>query len=247
MQLFLKLLHFLTIYFIPFYFIRIIEIIPVEILKINTEGTAWIYSAMATIFGMVSAFIIQNQWNRWDNLLNATKGELHSIKELYLISRLLKNKNKNQLKNELVTYLNCLNNEKWKQVEKGEISKEIEIIMLNIQRHIFDISDDEVKFSKEIIRTFGKLKSYRNNRLRYGSEHLPLILDIIITFSTYLIIILSIFIYIPNIYMQILFTLSISLFSFLIYTMIKDLNHPYKPGNWHLAKADYSKLLEEIK
>ncbi len=243
-----KTIHFLAIFFIPFYLIRVVEIIPSSLLNESVNGAAWLYSAMATIFGMVSAFIIQNQWNRWDNLVNTTKGEINSLKELIMISSFLTKENKNKIKVEIKNYLNCLiNKESWKQIDKGQTVNSVEETMINIQRHVFDISENETKYSKEIIRVFGKLKSHRNNRLRYGAEHLPSILNLIISFSTYSIIIFSMLIYIENIYIDLLFTGGISILVFLIYTIIKDLNHPYKPGSWHLAKNDYKSLLAEIK
>jgi hypothetical protein len=86
----------------------------------------------------------------------------------------------------------------------------------------------------------------RNNRLRHGLSHVPSLLRFTISTATFLLIVLSFFVAVANPILDYVFTLSIGLLAFLIAMVIEDLDHPYRPGNWHLNKNIYKKLLAEM-
>src|SRR5664279_2609834 len=90
--------------------------------------------------------------------------------------------------------------------------------------------------AESVHNIFLVLLENRSNRMHYGTGKLPLLLYILIGVSTILVIFLSLFIAVPNLWFDYIFTLSIGLLSFLIITVIEDLNHPFRPGIWHLTK-----------
>ncbi len=93
---------------------------------------------------------------------------------------------------------------------------------------------------------FTKTLTHREDRLHYSAKHLPVMLKTIIVFSTSLIIGLSLFIGVRDIWLDYLFTVGIALLAFLIYTVIPDLEHPLRPGNWHITIDEYKELLNQI-
>ena len=91
------------------------------------------------------------------------------------------------------------------------------------------------------------IQTNRNDRLHYSSGGVPVLLYFVISVATFLVIVLSLFIAVPNVMLDYLFTVSVALLAFSILMVIEDLNHPYRPGSWHLKKDKYKKLYEFIK
>src|SRR5207247_7362806 len=46
-------------------------------------GVPWLYSAVSIIFSVLAAFIIQNEWQQWSNLVAAVKGEIVGLEQLW--------------------------------------------------------------------------------------------------------------------------------------------------------------------
>jgi hypothetical protein len=61
-----------------------------------------------------------------------------------------------------------------------------------------------------------------------------------------MVIFLSLFIAVENIYLDYIFTMSIALLGFLVFTVIEDLNQPFRPGSWHITNKEYRILLKRV-
>jgi hypothetical protein len=243
-----KLFTFVVVYSIFFFLFRFSKFYLPSELKDNLNGISWLYSVIGLIFGIISAFIIQTQWNRWDNLTNAARGEIDGFRSLLLLSNQFPDHIKQQIKNSTITYLNCLlRDEGWRQVDKGERSETVENAIRSLQDLIFHVEDKAPKLADISFSICSDIVDHRNNRLHYSSAHLPYFLKITVNFSAALIIFLALFVYVPNIYFDYMYKISIGLLSFLLYTVINDLDHPYRPGNWHLTNDSYKQLLESLK
>ena len=242
-----KILFFIVAFIWLFAMMRFSGIIPEEILKENKENIVWLYSSIGLIFGMVSAFVIQSQWAKWDKLDNSARGEVDGLREMILLSKRFPQKTGDRIRSAVETYLNCLiNKEGWKQMDKGERTADVESAIETLQNEIFMATDEVPKLTDITFRTFTVILEHKNKRLHLSAGHLPYILNITITFSTFLFIALSMLIYVPNGVLDFIFKFGVAFMSFLVYIVIFDLDHPYKPGSWHLTKDDYKKLLDEI-
>lgn len=231
-----------------FVVVRFSGLIPEQVLKENKENIVWLYSSIGLIFGMISAFVIQSLWARWDRLDNSARGEVDGLREMMLLSKRFPQKTGDRIRSSIETYLNCLvNKEGWKQVDKGERTVDVEAAIETLQNELFMATEEVPKLSDITFRTFTVILEHKNKRLHLSAGHLPQILNITITFSTFLFIILSMLIYVPNEILDFVFKFGVALMSYLVYIVIYDLNHPYRPGSWHLTKDNYRKLLDDIK
>jgi hypothetical protein len=215
-------------------------------LHANLNGIAWLYSTISLIFSLISAFIIQTLWNRWDRLENSVRGELNSLWALNMFSEQLPLKVGGELRICIKNYLENLLKEGWKQIEKGERDENVEEVLKAIQRKIFKLSEQAPEKRDMAEEMFMGLLNNRNDRMYYSTGHLPFLLYLLILMSTILIIFLSFLISIPNIYLDFIFTFSIALLAFFIFLVIEDLNHPFRPGTWHVTKDGYKALLREV-
>lgn len=243
-----KIFIFLIGFLWMFVVVRFSGLIPEQVLKENKENIVWLYSSIGLIFGMVSAFVIQSLWARWDRLDNSARGEADGLREMMLLSKRFPQKTGDRIRSSIETYLNCLiNKEGWKQVDKGERTVDVESAIETLQNELFMATEEVPKLSDITFRTFTVILEHKNKRLHLSAGHLPQILNITITFSTFLFIVLSMLIYVPNGVLDFVFKFGVALMSYLVYIVIYDLNHPYRPGSWHLTKDNYRKLLDDIK
>lgn len=233
-----------TIFFMV---INVKQLLRIELLNSSLNGISWLYSTIALIFSIVSAFIMQTQWNRWDRLENAVRLEINGFWELLTLSDQLSDELKNGIRNSISLYLKSLiHDEDWKALDRGERAESVEAAINTLQQDIFYLSKRAPDYAELATNIFLSIQTNRNDRLHYSSGHIPSHLYFVIGMATFLVISLSLLIAVPNIYLDYVFTMSVGVLSFSILMVIEDLNHPYRPGSWHLKKDKYQKVLETI-
>jgi hypothetical protein len=232
-----------TIIFILF---RTLNPFPLSTLENNLNSIPWLYSTIGLIFGVISGFIVQHQWHMWDNLLDASQKEINAIRQLYNLSKHFPEKLKLSIQEQIITYLDLLIRELWKNIDKGVRSKKIEATIFELENTLYTEMEHLPKRSETAVKLFGEIITNREYRLRFGAYHMPDTLRWFIVYITGTMIILAFFIRIDNVFLDYIFTFSIALLSYAVYVIIDDLDHPYRPGNWHLSTKSYNKLLEEI-
>src|SRR5574342_614743 len=50
-------------------------------------GIPWLYSAVCLIFSILTGFIIQHEWDQWNDFVDAIKGEVSTLRSLWLWSQ----------------------------------------------------------------------------------------------------------------------------------------------------------------
>lgn len=217
-----------------------------QVLLSNLNGVAWLYSTIGLIFSIISAFVIQNQWNRWTQLEISVKGEVDSLWELIIFTEQLNQKEKTEITKRIKTYLTNIIAVGWKDVEVGYPSKDVEIALRRLQHSLNATLKKSPEDFEIAVSFFQNITINRNNRLHYSTAHLPHLLYILIIVSTCMVIFLSLFIAVENIFLDFLFTGSIALLGFLVFLVIDDLNNPFRPGSWHITTNVYKVLLKRI-
>jgi hypothetical protein len=99
---------------------------------------------------------------------------------------------------------------------------------------------------QQLQSAFTNLIQARNQRLNFSNQHMPRILKRIVLLADILLILLSLFIAVNNIYLDYIFTASIGLLAFTLILVVDDLDNPFRPGSWHLTTDGYEGLLEEL-
>jgi len=242
----LKIIVFAIVYGVAFYFFRNSEFYNYRLLAADIGSLPWLYSTIGSIFGIISAFIIQKEWQRWNDLVDSVKGEVSALSELWLWSSRLSDSNRLQIHNSIKQYLKVIVNEGWQKTEKGEVSDELEEAITEMNNVVSDINDSNPILSTIAFSLFGNVMNYREKRLRFGSSQMPRVLLNTFRFATFLMIFLCPLIAVKDHALHLLFSISISALSFIIYTVSLDMDHPLRPGGWHLTTSDYSNLLKKL-
>lgn len=246
MTLLKKLIPFVIVFGAIFYFVRTNSLYNARLLLSNIDGTPYLYAVVGTVFGVLAAFAIQKEWEEWNALTDAVRGEVDGLEKLYLWSSNFPEKIRNPIHANIKQYLELIIKEGWQYSAKGEKSKEVEDVIAALNNNIYCIFDEAPQLMPTSFALLSIILNNRSARLQHSSEHMPPLLKNTLQFAAFLLIGLSMFIAIRDIELAFLFTASIASLSYAIFLVLRDLDNPLKPGNWHITTDDYKALLKKI-
>jgi hypothetical protein len=246
MALVKKLIPFLVIFGTIFYFIRTSSLYDTRLLLSNIDETPYLYAVVGTIFGVLAGFAIQQEWEEWNALTDAVRGEVDGLEKLYLWSSNFPEKIMNAIHAEIRRYLELIIKEGWQYSEKGEKSREVEDVIIDLNTSIYKIFDEAPQLMPTSFALLSTVLNHRSARLQHSAEHMPPLLRNTLRFAAFLLIALSMFIAIKDIYLAFVFTASIASLAYAIFLVLTDLDNPLKPGDWHITTKDYQALLAKI-
>jgi hypothetical protein len=246
MALVKKLIPFLIIFGTIFYFIRTSSLYDTRLLLSNIDETPYLYAVVGTIFGVLAGFAVQKEWDEWNALTDAVRGEVDGLEKLHLWSSNFPDKIKNAIHTEIKRYLELIIKEGWQYSEKGEKSQEVEDVITDLNNSIYKIFDEAPQLMPTSFALLSTVLNHRSARLQHSAEHMPPLLRNTLRFAAFLLIALSMFIAIKDIYLAFVFTASIASLAYAIFLVLTDLDNPLKPGDWHITTKDYKALLEKI-
>ena len=242
-----KIILFLIVFTVIFVTLHTFSLVKFDVLNNNLNGISWLYSTIALIFSIVSAFIMQTQWNRWDRLENSVRLEVNGLWELISVSDQLPQEVRLSIRSSIASYLeHLIHDEDWRRLDRGERVESVESSVGILQKDIFYLEKNVPEYAQLAGSIFLSIQNNRNDRLHYSSGHIPFLLYVVIGMATFLVITLSLLIAVSNTALDYIFTVSVGVLAFSIFMVIEDLNHPYRPGSWHLKKDKYRKLHDMI-
>jgi hypothetical protein len=246
MRLIKKLIPFAVIFSAIFYFVRTSDFYNSRVLIENLSGVNALFGAIGIIFGVIAAFVIQKQWEQWDNLVDAVKNEVDGLEKLYLWSNNFAPTLRDKIKDDIIVYLKVIVKEGWSLSEKGMRSQEIEMVFDTLSSTIYEISSTTPQLTTITFALFSRIMDSRSRRLLYSAEHIPTLLSQTMQFGAFLLIFLSMFVGVRTEWLAYLFTISIASLAYSVFIVLNDLNQPLKPGDWHITTKEYEDLLSRI-
>jgi hypothetical protein len=245
MSLLKKLIPFLVVFSLIFYFVRANDEYNTRILVADLGGVPWLYAAVSTIFGILAAFAIQKEWDAWNALSEAVNGEVDSLEKLYLWSDHFPKQIKKPFHENIKRYTSLII-DNWRSTERGEKTSEVDDALGALNNDVYRIFTEAPELMPTSFALFSSVLQYRSYRIQDSARHMPRILKNTLQYAAFLLIFLSMFIGIKNIWLAFLFTASIASLAFSIFTVLLDLDNPLRPGGWHITTKDYEDLLSRI-
>jgi hypothetical protein len=246
MKLLKKLLPFLAIFSLVFFFVRASDEYNTRILVADLGGTPWLYASVSTIFGVIAAFAIQKEWEEWNGLVDAVQGENDGLEKLYLWSTGFPANLKDKIQGNIKNYLKVMIRDGWEYSHKGKRSEEIEATIASLNASIYEIFSEDPRLMPTAFFLFSNILANRSKRLQFSARHMPPLLKNTLQFAAFLLIGLSIFIGVKNIWLAYMFTASVASLAYAIFLVLRDLDDPLTPGDWHITTKDYKELLAKI-
>jgi len=246
MLLFIQSFIFLIFITVLFICIRLIPGINSTSLIATSEGVGWLYSEIGLIFGVFAAFTIQSQAKKWDDLISSIRKEVINLHRLFWLSNHLPSDVGKRLQLGIQEYLGLVMNEGWKNIDTGYRSSTLENSIHFLQEVVFDLPKTSPEYSSTAITIIKEIFESREERIFQSSKRTSLLLKATIYTGAIMMIILSYFIGVSNFWIDYIFTGSIAFLTTLIIMVIEDLEHPYRPGHWHVTQDSYQTLLGEV-
>jgi hypothetical protein len=245
MSLIKKLIPFLLIFSFVFYFIRTNDEYNTRILLADLGGIPTLFASVGTIFGLLAAFAIQKEWDAWNALSEAVNGEADSLEKLYLWSDHFPENVKLSFHENIKKYTSLVVSH-WDSTERGEKTPEIDKALDALNDDIYHVFTEAPALMPISFALFSRVMEYRSSRIQDSARHMPRILKNTLQYAAFLLIFLSVFIGVKNIWLAFLFTASIASLAFSIFLVLLDLDNPLKPGSWHITTKGYEDLLARI-
>jgi hypothetical protein len=246
MKFTIKIILFIVAFSFIFHFLHESDFYNTRIILADLGGIPWLYASIGTLFSILAGFIIQKEWENWNSLVDAVNGEVNTLREIWLWSRYLPTDASEIFHNSIKSYLEEMSESGLEKSEQEITSNRIEESISSLNAVMFNMFQDKPFLAANTFTFFTKLIEKRTERVRHSSHHVPKAIKRIIFLATTLIICLSMFIGVKNIWLDYTFTMSLSILAYSIYLVIDDLDHPLVPGGWHLTASAYKKLLERI-
>jgi hypothetical protein len=243
MQVGRRILYFLVPFSLVFWVIH--RQFETTISRSTQNGLAGFYSADGVIFGLIVAFVIQREWEIWTNLSESVRTEIDAVREMWKWSAYADESTQKEVQNHLQAYLRAVVTE-WHTGGEAERSESVERELDGLRKLFMQGTLSERGWSAYLQGSFTNLIEARNQRLNFSKEHMPGILKRIVIMADALLILLSLFIAVNNIYLDYIFTASIGLLAFALILVVDDLDNPFRPGAWHLTTEGYEALLSEL-
>lgn len=247
MKLIKRLIPFAIIFSVIFVFVRHNTIYDTRIIVENSNGIPALFGAIGVIFGVLAAFVIQQNWEQWNALVDAVKSEVDGLEKLYLWSNNYPPKMRDEVRGEIVRYLQFIVKEGWKSSERGERSPGLEDIFNDLSSTIYGLTTTAPQFATASFALLSRIMDARSKRLLYSAERIPNLLNHTLRFAAFLLIGLSMFVGVPNESLAYLFTISIACLAYSVFLVLYDLSRPLEPGDWHITTKDYEELLGRIR
>jgi hypothetical protein len=242
-----KVLLFAIGFSIIFYVVKISGVVPLDAIEEDARSVIPLFSGITVIFSIVSGFIIQSQWHKWDTLLDAARGEVNMLRHLYIMAANFPATHRKTLRTSIEKYLEVLLEKSNPSVRhRGVRSVEVDEALAVLDKTVFTIMEKYNQTGMGVFMLFNRAVEFRETRIQNGSHRLPLMLKLLIVLMTSILITASFFIFFNNIWFEYIFRLILALLAYTIYLLVDDLDDPFRPGNWQLTFKGYKELLDDI-
>ena len=243
-----KVFVFVTGFTLLFFSLRTTEHFNNHILMDEMDelaGVPWLYSVIGVIFSILAAFVIQTEWEHYNRLVGAVKEEVGSLEQLWLWSFHFPGEIRVKTQQAIHDYLDRTISEGLLKSSREGVRDVDETSMAALRDTVFALAPNpELMFTSFSI--FADIVKHHGSRLYYSSSHVPIIVRNTLVFGASLIIVLSFFIGVKNIWLDYIFSMGLGLLTFLIYLVVDDLDKPLRPGIWQLGTKDYQRLLHKV-
>lgn len=238
---------FSLIFTVFFICIRLIPTMSLAMLAYSGDATGWLYSIIGLIFGIFAAFTIQSQAKKWDELSSAIRQEINSLRRLFWLSYHLPTIQAKKLREHIRTYLDLIVHEGWENIDTGHSSPNLELAARSLQEEAFLLLENNSIYSSTAVDLVHNVFKSREERMFQSAKRTATLLKSTIYVGAFMIFSLSFFIAVKNIWIDYIFVWSVTFLVTLIVMVIEDLEHPYRPGHWHITQDAYQALIKEVK
>jgi hypothetical protein len=234
----IKLLFFVAAFTAVFWAVRLSNVLPQS--RLNQD-----MRSIPTLFGVG----IQVQWRKWDILMDATRGEVSTLRQLYIVAHHFPVKERNDIRYHIYRYLDTYvkENSNTKGKDLTYRSKKIDESLIRVEDTMFAVSKRYPDIGTQAFTYLTRAMEYREIKLQSSAHRLPIPIRIFLVFATGSVIVGSLFMPFTNLFYNYYFTLIVASLAFGIILIVDDFDHPFRPGIYYLSVDAHKQLRNEIR
>jgi hypothetical protein len=245
----IKLILFIIVFSVLFLYIRMHNIIPTYKIEEDLRSIPVLFGAGNFIYSIFTGFIVQTQWTKWDRLIEANRGEITMMRQLFIFAHHFPKDEMLELRyhiyNYVKTYIAASEIKDYKQLTTR--SRAVDDALIKIDDSMFKILKKYPDRSSMATGYLTRAMEYRERKIQLSNQRLPMGIKLFVYFATFSIIFGSLFMPFNSIGLNYYFTLVIGFLAFGVYLIIEDFDDPYRPGNFVLSVGLYRNLRDEFK
>lgn len=244
-----KIILFSIGFSLLFWIVRLFNILPQQKLNADIKSIPTLVGAGNFLFSIISGFVIQAQWRKWDILLDATQGEVNTLRQLYVVAHHFPIKERNDIRYHIYRYLDTYVNVNLNEIGKNTVyrSNEIDEELIRLEDSMFTVSKKYPDIGNLAFTYLTRAMEYREIKLQGGLNRLPLPIRIFLYFATGSVIIGVLFLPFNDLILNYYFTLIIALLAYGIMLIVNDFDDPFRPGIYYLSVDAYRDLRNVIR
>ncbi len=242
----IKLILFVVAFTILFWTVKINNVLPRSSLNADMQSIPVLLGLGNFLFSIISGFVIQQQWRKWDILMDASRGEVSMLRQLYIVAHHFPVKERNAIRFHIYRYLDMLI--KSRQSKNLHLrSKKVDEALIRIEDTMFSVSKRYPDIGNFAFTHLTRAMEYRETKLQSSSHRLPMAIRVFLFFATGTVIVGSLFLPFVNLYYNYYFALVAASIAFGILLIVDDFDHPLQPGIYYLSADAYKSLRDEIR
>jgi hypothetical protein len=245
----IKILLFIVGFTILFWYIRLNNFIPTYKLEEDLRSIPTLFGAGNFIYSIFTGFIVQTQWTKWDRLIEANRGEITMMRQLFIFAHHFPKEDMLELRyhiyNYLKTYIAASEITDYKLLTTR--SRAVDDALVKIDDSMFKILKKHPDRSSLASGYLTRAMEYRERKIQLSGQRLPRGIKLFVYFATASVIFGSLLMPFNSIGLNYYFTIVVGLLAFGVYLIIEDFDDPYRPGNYVLSVGMYRHLENEVK
>lgn len=242
-----KFMLFIVTFIIAFSTLRIFDADLYKVAYEDLGGIPWLFSTIGLIFSILSGFLIQHLWDKWERIQKIVLEEIHVLDHIMMFiapNTALQSKTQEIVKK----YVHNIIDHEWAPDTKLLESTEATRLLKTLHDEFFATENTSSYLGNKGILTklINSLFHTRERRILLATQRMPDIIKNTFILSAVLVISLSLFVGIKSVFFDFIFTISIGSLVFAIYLIVDDMDNILSPGEWHVSSKLYREFLKKI-
>ena len=240
----IKFLLFFIVFITVFSVVRILGVDIYKEAHHDLAGIGWLFSIIGLIFSILSGFLIQHLWDKWERIQKVVLEEINALDHLLMFSA-SHSDTQEKTYTLIKEYIGHVIGYEWtSKVKLTEASGAVLALKDFNEEYVASAHSQQDKTTQtKLINT---LLYVRDRRILLATRRMPYIIKNTFLLSTILVIVLSLFVAIESIPLDFLFTISIASLVFAIYLIVDDMDNVLSPGAWHISSKLYKEFLKKL-
>ncbi|MFZ2152441.1 MAG: DUF4239 domain-containing protein [Microgenomates group bacterium] len=215
----------------------------------DVGGLSTFIGAFATLFGLLSAFVVFEVWGQYNKTSLYVDKEATGLERLYRLTLYFRDKKLTAKMGQAISkYANMVIDGKFKKLSEGVRNTENGLAFRDISRIIqdikFDDNHDEIIFD-HIVSHYGDLAEMRTERINQSLARLPSLLKTFLYIASAFVVTCLVIMPFASVYYSLFAVFCMTFVIVMIYYLIEDLDNPFV-GNWNITPEPFSRALKHI-